>query len=75
MVNEDQLLVIASYGSSTMSQFPLLVKKKTRKKNNNLVSSVFCGRSLNKQMTITDIDKGTHVALFLSTRRTPRPNP
>ena len=73
VANGDQLLVIASYGSSTMSQFPLLVKKK-KKKNNNLVSSVFCGQSLNKQITITDIDKGKHVVLFLSTR-TPRPHP
>lgn len=32
VANGDQLLVIASYGSSTMSQFPLLVKKKKKKK-------------------------------------------
>lgn len=31
VANGDQLLVIASYGSSTMSQFPLLVKKKKKK--------------------------------------------
>ena len=30
VANGDQLLVIASYGSSTMSQFPILVKKKKK---------------------------------------------
>lgn len=38
-----------------------------------MVLLVSCGLSLSKQMTITHMDKGIHVALVLSTIRAPRP--